>query len=118
MQRSASSSCHMMQSVLLQSQMLCSWIFCRPPITRRPRPETGTAPRWNVRLAFLQWFAGFDVLFERSPIVRADTAHRFSSPAQPHTDTRMRILVLGGTGEASALAQVLGRRTDLDTILS
>jgi precorrin-6A/cobalt-precorrin-6A reductase len=30
----------------------------------------------------------------------------------------MRILVLGGTGEASALAQVLGRRPDLDTILS
>jgi precorrin-6A/cobalt-precorrin-6A reductase len=30
----------------------------------------------------------------------------------------MRILVLGGTGEASALAQLLGGRPDLDTILS
>jgi precorrin-6A/cobalt-precorrin-6A reductase len=30
----------------------------------------------------------------------------------------MRILVLGGTGEASALAQMLGRRSDLDAILS
>ncbi len=30
----------------------------------------------------------------------------------------MRILVLGGTSEASALAQVLGGRPDLDTILS
>jgi precorrin-6A/cobalt-precorrin-6A reductase len=30
----------------------------------------------------------------------------------------MRILVLGGTGEASALAQILGRRPDLDAILS